>query len=73
MFGAINCDKNVFKHPNSVGHFVYIKSLLRNHGVSCIISKHFCMNSLSRLEHPYEMQKHSAIVVGAIAVRVGGL
>ena len=49
-----------------------MKSLLRNHGVSCIISKHFCINSLSRREHPYEMQKHSAIVVGAIAVRVEG-
>jgi len=50
---------------------VYIKSLLRNQRSGGIVSKRFCLNSLSRLEHPTKCKRTSAIVVGAIAGGTG--
>jgi hypothetical protein len=52
---------------------VYIKSLLRNHRASCIVSNTlFRIISLSRLEIPVKCKSISAVVISGMAGEAGG-
>jgi hypothetical protein len=61
----------MFSNINSIGYFVYIKSLLRNQRSGGIVSKMLLSKFPRSTIHPMECKRTSAIVVGAIAGGAG--